>query len=79
MSACATAVIIFFTAKAVCSGAVRCLRAKQNNKALSRRTSTFEYQSVVDEVIKQGFDGYFQQRSSASEEFIPEFFDSKYY
>ena len=49
------------------------------HKALSRRTSTFEYQSVVNEVIRQGFDGYFQQRASASEEFIPEFFDSKYY
>ena len=49
------------------------------HKELSRRTSTFEYQSVVDEVRKLGFEGYFQQRSSASEDFIPTFYDKKYY
>ncbi len=49
------------------------------HKELSRRTFTFEYQSVIDEVRRIGFDGYFQQRSSASEQYIPEFFDHKYY
>ena len=49
------------------------------HKKLSRRTSTFEYKSVVDEVAALGFDGFFQKRDSASEDFIPEFFDTKYY
>ena len=49
------------------------------HQKLSRRTSTFEYKSVVDEVCRQGFDGFFQQRSSASEEFIPAFYDKKYF
>lgn len=46
---------------------------------LSRRTSTFEYNSVLKEIEKVGFDGYFQQRSSAEKEYIPTFFDKKNY
>lgn len=49
------------------------------HKDLSRRTSTFEYNSVVEFVRSLGFDGYFQQRSSATEDFIPEFFDHRYF
>lgn len=49
------------------------------HKQLSRRTSTFEYESVINEVRRLGFDGFFQQRSSAAEEYIPEFFDKKYF
>lgn len=49
------------------------------HKELSRRTSTFEYNSVLKEVQSLGFDGYFQQRSSASENYIPVFFNKKYY
>ena len=49
------------------------------HKKLSRRTSTFEYKSVISEVEKLGFDGYFQQRSSADTDFIPTFYDQKYY
>lgn len=49
------------------------------HKELSRRTSTFEYESVADEVRRLGFDGYFQQRSSASEDFVPTFYNKKYF
>ena len=49
------------------------------HKKLSRRTSTFEYNSVITEVEKLGFDGYFQRRSSAETDFIPTFYDTKYY
>lgn len=48
-------------------------------KALSRRTSTFEYESVCRLVENCGFDGFFQQRSAAEDKYIPEFFDNKYY
>ncbi|MBR1863393.1 MAG: radical SAM protein [Ruminococcus sp.] len=50
-----------------------------DHKELSRRTSTFEYEYVAGLLQKTGFDGYFQQRSSADEGYIPEFFDRKYY
>ena len=50
-----------------------------NFKELCRKTSTFEYSEVCRAVEKSGFDGYFQQKSSASGEFIPEFFNKKYY
>ena len=49
------------------------------HKELSRRTSTFEYNSVVDHAVKLGFEGFFQQRSSANTHFIPEFYDCKYF
>lgn len=48
-------------------------------KEINRKTSTFEYNKVMDAVEKSGFDGYFQQKTSASSDFIPEFFDKKYY
>lgn len=48
-------------------------------KALSRRTSTFEYNYICDMVEECGFDGFFQQRSSAEEKYVPEFYDEKYY
>jgi len=41
---------------------------------LGRRITTFEYNSVVDEALRLGFDtGYMQEKSSANEEFIPPF------
>ena len=49
------------------------------HKELSRKTSTFEYESVLKAVEAAGFDGYFQEKSSADKDFIPEFFDKKYY
>lgn len=40
---------------------------------LSRRVTSFEYNSVVKHAISLGFDGYFQERSSASAEYTPDF------
>lgn len=48
-------------------------------KALSRRTSTFEYEYVCRLVENCGFGGFFQQRSAAEDKYVPEFFDKKYY
>lgn len=47
------------------------------HKEINRRTSTFEYNYVADLLEKCGFRCYFQERSSAQEEYIPEFFDHK--
>lgn len=52
---------------------------KAREYGLSRRTFTFEYQSVVKELETAGFDGFVQERSSAEEEYIPEFYDHLYY
>lgn len=48
-------------------------------KALSRRTSTFEYNYVCSLVEQSGFDGFFQQRDSAVKDYVPEFYDRKYF
>lgn len=42
-------------------------------KNLSRRLTSFEYQSVKNEALRLGFDGYFQKPDSASKTFTPEF------
>ena len=44
-------------------------------KNLHRRVTSFEYSSVLDYAISVGFDGYFQERTSASESFTPNFKD----
>ncbi len=41
--------------------------------SLARRITTFEQQSVTACAESLGFDGYFQERSSASDEYIPPF------
>lgn len=41
--------------------------------ALARRVTSFEYQSVLDRAVALGFDGYFQNRTSASAAFTPDF------
>lgn len=41
--------------------------------APSRRITTFEYESVLEELQKYGFDGYVQERSSAVCEYTPDF------
>lgn len=46
---------------------------------INRRLSTFEYKSVVGALEKSGFDGFVQERTSASEEFIPQFYNRKYF
>ena len=40
---------------------------------LARRITTFERDTVVDTARSLGFEGYFQDRASACDEFIPEF------
>lgn len=42
-------------------------------KKLTRRITSFEYNFVADEAIRLGFDGYMQERSSASGKYTPEF------
>ena len=44
-----------------------------NEKNLSRRVTTFEYESVREEAIRLGFDGYMQSPSSATTAFTPPF------
>lgn len=46
-------------------------------KELSRKTTTFEYQSVIKAIEKYGFEGYIQQKSSADDVYIPQFFNDK--
>lgn len=39
----------------------------------SRRLTTFEYRSVANVALELGFEGYFQERSSAKDEYTPNF------
>ncbi len=41
------------------------------DKALRRRTTSFEYNSVADEAASLGFDGYLQDKTSASSRYTP--------
>lgn len=40
---------------------------------INRRVTTFEYRSVCERVQHYGFDGFFQEKSSAKEEYTPPF------
>ncbi len=40
---------------------------------IHRRITTFEYESVCKAVLAHGFDGYFQEKSAAREEYTPPF------
>lgn len=40
---------------------------------IGRRITTFEYNKVLDEALKLGFDGYFQNRESATSKYTPDF------
>ncbi|MGN0587886.1 MAG: radical SAM protein [Oscillospiraceae bacterium] len=42
-------------------------------KELNRRISTFEYNFVADRAAELGFNGYMQEKSSAREEYTPDF------
>ena len=42
-------------------------------KELKRKITTFEYESVVNEAIKLGFDGYIQDKSASSVKYTPNF------
>ncbi|GAB5082583.1 radical SAM protein [Hominimerdicola sp. 21CYCFAH17_S] len=48
-------------------------------KEINRKTTTFEYNSVVSELLKHDFNGYYQERSSADCGFIPEFYGNLYF
>ena len=50
---------------------------KGEDKALKRRITTFEYQSVVDRAVALGYDGYIQDRESANKNYTPEFKEKK--
>ena len=47
-------------------------RAKEI-KALNRRLTTFEYRKALDAVYAAGLEGFMQERSSAKEEYTPDF------
>lgn len=47
-------------------------KAKDDPK-LSRRITTFEYRKALDAVYEAGLQGFMQQRSSAKEEYTPDF------
>ncbi|MBE6562592.1 MAG: radical SAM protein [Ruminococcaceae bacterium] len=40
---------------------------------INRRITTFEYNKVLDEALNLGFDGYFQNRDSATSKYTPDF------
>lgn len=42
-------------------------------KSLLRRVTAFEYQSVLDEAVALGFDGYTQEKESAVRQYTPDF------
>ena len=42
-------------------------------RELARTLTTFEYESVADEVRRAGFDGFFQGKEAASKDYIPPF------
>jgi putative pyruvate formate lyase activating enzyme len=42
-------------------------------KELSHRLSTYEYEKVLDTAQALGFKGYMQERTSAKEEYTPDF------
>lgn len=47
-------------------------KAKENPR-LNRRITTFEYRKALDAVLAAGLEGYMQEKSSAKEEYTPEF------
>ena len=42
-------------------------------KEIKRKITGFEYDSVLDRALELGYDGYFQERSSSSKKYTPEF------
>ena len=46
--------------------------------ALHRRITSFEYDAVLAEVERLGFEGYFQERSSATADFTPDFHENTF-
>ncbi len=48
-----------------------------DKKSMKRRLTSFEYDSVVKHAIELGYDGYIQERSSATSLFTPDFTQNK--
>ena len=46
---------------------------KANFPELFRRVTTYEYEKVVEEALRLGFDGYRQDRTTAKKEYTPDF------
>lgn len=44
-----------------------------DHKEISRRISTFEYNYILDKAVSLGLKGFMQERSSAKEEYTPDF------
>ena len=44
-----------------------------SDRSLRRRVTSFEYDSVLAEAERLGFDGYMQERSSSGSKYTPEF------
>ena len=51
----------------------RGLFTKENYPELFRRVTTYEYEKVVEEALRLGFDGYRQDRTTAKKEYTPDF------
>lgn len=49
------------------------------HKEIDRKLSGFEYKTAAERLEQAGFAGYFQQRDSAQEKYIPQFYSAKYY
>ncbi len=49
------------------------LENAETYKKISRRITSFEYKSVLDEAEQLGFDGYSQERTSATRKYTPDF------
>lgn len=49
------------------------VRTDTRFEKFNRRITTFEYRKVLDAVYAAGLDGYMQERSSAKEEYTPDF------
>lgn len=47
--------------------------ADPSHRELCRRVTTFEYNVVSDAALRLGFDGYFQDRDSATSDYTPDF------
>jgi len=47
--------------------------APEDVRVLRRRVTTFEYESVLREAISLGYDGYSQEKESASAAYTPDF------
>ncbi len=48
-------------------------KRSEEHKEISRRISTFEYNYILDKAVSLGLNGFMQERSSAKEEYTPDF------